>query len=83
MSTFLAPNSAPEQSVEHIPHPRALDSWRLLRDRYGQGVLRRDESLGAMADSVEAVFFGVRREGGDGPLGGLLGGLLKSLTEAA
>ncbi len=69
--------------MEHIPHPRALDSWRLLRDRYGQGVLRRDESLGAMADSVEAVFFGVRREGGDGPLGGLLGGLLKSLTEAA
>lgn len=53
------------------------------KQRYGDGVLRRDGQLAGQVERVEASYFGVRRRGaGGGPLGGLLGDLFKSLTEA-
>lgn len=62
---------------------RAHDMFVLLRECYSDGVLRRDEGLGALLERVEGAYFNVRRgAGADGPLGGLLGNLFKTLTEA-
>ncbi|GFR50924.1 hypothetical protein Agub_g13243 [Astrephomene gubernaculifera] len=68
-------------ALEHAGQsPRAHAMFQLARERYSDEVLRRDESLGPMLERVEVGFFNVRR--GNGALGGLLGDLFKSLTEA-
>ncbi|EFJ40193.1 hypothetical protein VOLCADRAFT_121754 [Volvox carteri f. nagariensis] len=67
-------------AVEHTPiSPRAHDMFALVRERYSDGVLRRDESLGALMERVEGLFFNMRR--GGSALGGLLGDLFRTLTE--
>ncbi|PNW82537.1 hypothetical protein CHLRE_06g282950v5 [Chlamydomonas reinhardtii] len=71
-------------AVEHVPvSPHAHKMLQCAKQRYGDGVLRRDGQLAGQVERVEASYFGVRRRGaGGGPLGGLLGDLFKSLTEA-
>ncbi|PNG99818.1 Golgi to ER traffic protein 4, partial [Tetrabaena socialis] len=68
-------------ALEHLAlSPRAHAMFVLARERYSDGVLRRDDSLAAMLERVEALYFNVRRGGDGGGLGGLLGNLLKSFA---
>ncbi|GLC44822.1 hypothetical protein PLESTB_001210200 [Pleodorina starrii] len=72
-------------ALEHVAlSPRAHDMFVLARERYSDGVLRRDDCLGPLLERAEALYFNVRRGGGGmgGALGGLLGDLFKTLTEA-
>ncbi|KAG2492437.1 hypothetical protein HYH03_009380 [Edaphochlamys debaryana] len=70
-------------ALEHLAlSPRAHDMLVLAREKYGDGVLRRDGSLAPMLERVETLYFNVRRGGAGGPLGGLFGDLFKSLAEA-
>ncbi|KXZ43711.1 hypothetical protein GPECTOR_82g245 [Gonium pectorale] len=62
--------------------PSAHQLLQLAKDRYGDAVLRRDQSFDPMLERLEAVYFNVRKGGAGGPFGGLLGGLLKSLAQA-
>jgi hypothetical protein len=75
--------AAPAQAVEHVAlSAKAHDMFVLARERYADGVLRRDETLSAMLDRVEAAYYNVRKGGDGGPLGGLLGDLFKNLAQA-
>ncbi|GLI61650.1 hypothetical protein VaNZ11_004074 [Volvox africanus] len=72
------------QALEHVAvSARAHDVFLLVRERYKDGVLRRDDTLEPLLQRVEGTFFNARHGGSaGGPLGDLFGNLFRTLTEA-
>ncbi|GIL88170.1 hypothetical protein Vretimale_14087 [Volvox reticuliferus] len=92
---FIAKNGSLETPTGHFAElmllaleylavsARAHDMFLLVRERYTDGVLRRDDTLEPLLQRVEGTFFSVRRGGNaGGPLGDLFGNLFRTLTEA-